>query len=846
MIKLPVLPEGAVASPRVSSLKGPQRLMSLDSTKDALPTPTQDMRPKRLKFPSGEYTSSFGGLKPKRMGADGLVSPHGEDMGDYSYPSPRSPSSPYSQTGTPRRPGRSTNSFGQSQKGLSNSRTMSSSRKNRTLTSGTTGFSSLAINLEIKLGEVLTKYRDEPKLHEPRTNAVLQIFDELAEAPTVFQTLLQQIGEEVRTAIYSGYVHPDPSAQSVFDAQPVPYYEAVQRLEGQIDLVEGEKDNLTVRLRTASQTPSKDESLHTKVLQLQERIEELEEELREEQARANEQEDKALQLNEKLIMAEQYSRLVEENLENTELKLTEAAELPHEVHEVQQELELERTKFDEVHELLIESLANVRSLSDKMSTMIPEEEHKKNTEQKEKVESDLKKLKTQYGRLLGHAQKIDRELTVFKEQAGRMTPRPDWTQLESTYTEEDLCKSSMEIGEMITADVEQLRSENNTLRTSVVELRTELDHLKEFMGETKQRTVHSSDAEHFVGLGNGQDVPKYLRYTGKVQNRHLSKGDTEKMINDIWKSKNTYDKMRRKPEDLGTYFFTYLQKRFGRQAMICSWAYNIIDALRRFQYDPDLEMFLKILEGKLSLSVYTDQELMIKRLLDRLRAFDCQDRSNVQGVLAKTDFFELLKKMFPAKNDVELLELKRALHRDQPGKMVKYEALFEEDAEFNQGDFAETLRGQHLHEIEELCGEIEDGIHAVDQTGGKVTINAIRLIITQVDSGKPPKVIDEMICKGLELDPKPRESYSDALRSKGGMVVSDIPRFCSNMRGGGAWRRHSPRRVDGSSPAATLAMLKSRGSHANVVPQNLKEMGRQNSSVANLAALINDTAVKKK
>ena len=38
-----------------------------------------------------------------------------------------------------------------------------------------------------------------------------------------------------------------------------------------------------------------------------------------------------------------------------------------------------------------------------------------------------------------------------------------------------------------------------------------------------------------------------------------------------------------------------------------AWAYNMVDALRRYSYDADCELFLLILEKELALEVLSDQ-----------------------------------------------------------------------------------------------------------------------------------------------------------------------------------------------------------------------------------------------
>ena len=46
-----------------------------------------------------------------------------------------------------------------------------------------------------------------------------------------------------------------------------------------------------------------------------------------------------------------------------------------------------------------------------------------------------------------------------------------------------------------------------------------------------------SKCKSFIGLGNGSDVPSFLRFHGKIPVKKMSKRETEKMTKEIWKAK---------------------------------------------------------------------------------------------------------------------------------------------------------------------------------------------------------------------------------------------------------------------------------------------------------------------
>lgn len=55
--------------------------------------------------------------------------------------------------------------------------------------------------------------------------------------------------------------------------------------------------------------------------------------------------------------------------------------------------------------------------------------------------------------------------------------------------------------------------------------------------------------EHYEGLGFGDEVPTYLRYTGKLQLLSLTKWETETAVNEIWAAKELADAERAPKEE---------------------------------------------------------------------------------------------------------------------------------------------------------------------------------------------------------------------------------------------------------------------------------------------------------
>jgi len=70
------------------------------------------------------------------------------------------------------------------------------------------------------------------------------------------------------------------------------------------------------------------------------------------------------------------------------------------------------------------------------------------------------------------------------------------------------------------------------------------------------------------------------------------------MLKDVWTEKtkdegpHPFTKNRSKMAD---YLHSYLKKRFGVDAMVTEWGYNLHDAMTRYSFDPTVSVFSDIL-----------------------------------------------------------------------------------------------------------------------------------------------------------------------------------------------------------------------------------------------------------
>jgi hypothetical protein len=132
---------------------------------------------------------------------------------------------------------------------------------------------------------------------------------------------------------------------------------------------------------------------------------------------------------------------------------------------------------------------------------------------------------------------------------------------------------------------------------------TEANESEEAVLTSEKKSYSTSTIEDKIhlGLGMSADVPKHLRYKGKVPKRKLSRNDCYLLINEIWSAKAMYNNNNQQKGisiSLAEFLFVYLKKRFGTQDAIAEWGYNLHFASKSFVDESvDCRLFYGILSG---------------------------------------------------------------------------------------------------------------------------------------------------------------------------------------------------------------------------------------------------------
>eukprot|EP01135_Chromosphaera_perkinsii_P002275 Nk52_evm61s221 gene=Nk52_evmTU61s221 len=362
----------------------------------------------------------------------------------------------------------------------------------------------------------------------------------------------------------------------------------------------------------------------------------------------------------------------------------------------------------------------------KKNMMIAEQKYETQRSGYEKLQKDHAEVKSQRDQLLREKQRMKR--------VG--TPRPDWDR----------------VSEFLTGSANRWRklSEGKTSQEKMElvckELRVMTDQL------SGKVLIQKSEDGMFEPLGTEPYIPKYLRTNAKVNNKNIKKRDCEMMIKDIWKEKAVYDSMGKKREQMDNYLYTYLQKKFGAfPNVIVEAAYNLVNGCQMYDYDADVELFYKVLTGELDEEVYHDQMNMVSKVETLFVKLDSKLNNGVlKGKLSKSDILEALKLYFPTKTDEQWEEVEEALDEDVSEDIVEYSALFAEDREGNQGEFAEAMRDQHVQERLKYASDIQKAMtEIIDNEDEVISIEETRQAILTADPFKTEKEIDNYISRGF-------------------------------------------------------------------------------------------------
>jgi len=302
--------------------------------------------------------------------------------------------------------------------------------------------------------------------------------------------------------------------------------------------------------------------------------------------------------------------------------------------------------------------------------------------------------------------------------------------------ENEIRVRDFKFGELIgvTGSGEDVRGEGNFSVANTWTL-SSITKLDEFLAMD-----HDGD---FEALGTSTEIPKFLRAKGIVKNIHMPKSETEQLITDIWAEKEKHDKgKKRHILSLQEFMPKYLEHRFGDNAV--TMAYNLLHSCHKYKYDPDCEVFLQVLDGRVSQDIYHEFNTAIETLLCFLQLLDAEIHNGIiKGSLKGEEIHAMLQCLFSNKSHAMLADLYHALGNDvstfnMDANDVKYLSLFFEDHDANQGSFATLLKRQHIQERMRFLHDLQMGLitcckeHQVTELGSRQVEDVLRTMGVKV------------------------------------------------------------------------------------------------------------------
>ncbi|ORY39383.1 hypothetical protein BCR33DRAFT_788390 [Rhizoclosmatium globosum] len=282
------------------------------------------------------------------------------------------------------------------------------------------------------------------------------------------------------------------------------------------------------------------------------------------------------------------------------------------------------------------------------------------------------------------------------------------------------------------------------------------------------------DEKYFIGMGLGSDIPKYLRYKGKVPNRMLSRKDITSLVNDIWTAKTVFDANPKNLKNLSEFLYLFLKKRFGSQDIVAEWGYNIYKASIKYSsQSADCQLFSNVLEGHADEEVFHQLQETIELLKNMFYKCDMALNSTSCGTLPKGECHKLMRQFWPEKTENQLLALKNAMDADQPGEVLSYSWLFSSDSD---SVFLDLLKEQENELRESYIRGIQAAITAGSRDTKFSSQDVMRGLVLY-DSEKPREDLDKYLVRGFALE-------LEAIKPK---TMIELSLFLSNLKRGALW-----------------------------------------------------------
>lgn len=364
-------------------------------------------------------------------------------------------------------------------------------------------------------------------------------------------------------------------------------------------------------------------------------------------------------------------------------------------------------------------------------------------------EHKIKRLQRNNVTLQQEVQTLQQRLHSLSCEGEQLTPRPKWGRTAQLLP--DFHPNQLQTSEEILEDLLRFFKDQLSRERREAEERAMGLTIRSWLGEEDLcESDLSGKGKCFIGRGTGPNVPVYLRYHGFVRNKHMKKGETERLLKKFWAERQSQRKLQSvlTLQPLPEFYHEWLVRLTGSFKSAIELAYNMIAVCEAYQSDPDCSMFLRIIRGEISEGAIFDQLEQV----DRLKEVAVNHDKQKKGYISRLTVHRIMNKYFCTKSFDDILKLRFALIVSCRGRnIVDYNALFAEDEDGNQTRFVEMIREQYLQEVVSFVVDIEEALRKVINSAGKIDMGTARTAIRMLDPLMPHDRIEEILAYGCRM-----------------------------------------------------------------------------------------------
>eukprot|EP00002_Diphylleia_rotans_P030479 TRINITY_DN6266_c0_g1_i1.p1 TRINITY_DN6266_c0_g1~~TRINITY_DN6266_c0_g1_i1.p1 ORF type:complete len:561 (+),score=105.73 TRINITY_DN6266_c0_g1_i1:54-1736(+) len=458
-------------------------------------------------------------------------------------------------------------------------------------------FKSQIIQFESMIQDIQITSRDIPNGHY--CERIFELFRLICNSPGPMQFILNQLMDLVQTCVYS--MEEYTSSDEPGNISRVPFFEKCKLLEKEKKEIEEQKarsaDHNSMSARIDKLVEKADYDME---------FEKLKATVADQEIVIQRQRKTETNLNMTVTNLQKLIKSIndenEQNARNRRIaEGTDIQEYKKEITKLQLELAAQRDKADRVVEELKTSIDDLelqkRKIRDMVSRERYEEERNKATHfQRQLLEIELNNEKggMKTADLIKRYEEATAEIARLHEERNLLTPRPQFSPRSADYIhgtlgdEADLRLSNVVETQKIA--IESLKERLSMYIRQYGLMRDDLaldidkdpdsDDGEDRGDPHTPATVPRTDV-YIVGLGHGSRVPRYLQFTGRIRNKYLTKQQTETIIRDVLQQKEALERKTPGNITLTDFLYSFLKKKYGNQAAVAEWGYNICHACEK-------------------------------------------------------------------------------------------------------------------------------------------------------------------------------------------------------------------------------------------------------------------------